>query len=464
MSFIYRAQVDELADVGTASADGANAVSDEVMQRIKKCLARAYHKSCPEAEAKTAMLIAKGLMRQHNITQADALTYADPEARRRCAGQSTVSIRRSDRDEWGAAVKHYAYVDIICDAMDLFFDCQYFTMSVQNWIEVCFYGIAENTVAAAMAFEMVFNLSGEWALAHKGGVPRNSYLIGLSDSLVKMAEAERQEEGKRARKAEKAARSQQHTIRGEVMTGGPEIDATGDGPVEPDFNLQAGSTMDTEMDLEEEIRRLKPKPKRAEPSEGSVIWASHMQLVRFREQALVIAQDYAKDQGWKIGSSGKRSTAVRDPEAYQMGVTDGKTIDVRGRRITEDRVVDLARVVQEPSWRSTRKHGISELRLDMKSLYIMLLRRSSILLSSAAKVPKPGKVEAVNQAKSEKKAEGCTLAIVLPAAHSPQQRVCSQALFTGDDVDLALSWLSTKSRPRPLHLSGSSANGTMKWS
>jgi hypothetical protein len=78
-------------------------------------------------------------------------------------------------------------------------------MSTDNGIEWTFYGIAENTAAAAIAFEMAYNLIVEWARPYRGIGSRNSYCLGVSQELYFIAEAEKRAEQREAEKAEREA-------------------------------------------------------------------------------------------------------------------------------------------------------------------------------------------------------------------------------------------------------------------
>ncbi|KAK5165369.1 uncharacterized protein LTR77_008898 [Saxophila tyrrhenica] len=98
-------------------------------------------------------------------------------------------------------------------------------------------------------------------------------------------------------------------------------------------------------DVDEEMRRLvktEPlSPERSvatEPESDEVsapTWASHLQLVTFRETASKIADDYLKDSGMKLKAGRARNGVVRDWDAYDLGVEDGKKIDVHQRRIED---------------------------------------------------------------------------------------------------------------------------------
>jgi hypothetical protein len=83
-----------------------------------------------------------------------------------------------------------------------FFDCKYYSAATPSSLELTFYGIAENTVAASMSFEMAYNLIAHWASSYRGIGTRNSYCLGASDELSRMAEKERAAEEVEARRAE----------------------------------------------------------------------------------------------------------------------------------------------------------------------------------------------------------------------------------------------------------------------
>jgi len=63
------------------------------------------------------------------------------------------------------------------------------------------------------------------------------------------------------------------------------------------------------------------------------LWASSMQLTTFRANASRIADDYIKENGLRLSRSKSRYSGVRDYSAYLQGISDGKKIDVCGKRI-----------------------------------------------------------------------------------------------------------------------------------
>jgi Protein of unknown function (DUF2786) len=441
---LYRASVNQVADSG-AIANGGSAASEldnNIMQRIKKCLARAHHPGTPEAEAKAALFLASRLMGQYNVSQAEVLAHETSEARQQYAGQSIVAVQRTDEDT-SKPVLHQGYVDILISAMNTFFDCACYTTKRSCAIDVTFYGIAQNTAAAAYSFEMVYNQINDWARAYKGGNPRNSYFLGASESLQTMARKEKKAEEARARRAEVEAlvakvREEQRERQAQLDRLAPlgdsaplmhakvennvhvdikresdsshsplvsqddssdasDTDSMGytgfdngsddssssssetgsEDIVEPDFNFDNEDRIDPSKNLEDELQRLiKPDPEELKapalwsvPLAGSETqllaermpagnqplkteqpttktpepeadegpkWASHTQLVAFRDTAADIAEEYLKGTGLKLRQGVARGRNVRDAHAYGRGREDGKKIDVRRRRIAEE--------------------------------------------------------------------------------------------------------------------------------
>lgn len=115
----------------------------------------------------------------HNISQADVLAAeSDAQKLKRCAlvigilqapiihifrpysaGQSVVTIT-SNSDLPSKSVLFSSWTAHLAYAMTVFFDCKYYstTWSDKSRITWTFYGLAEQTVAAATAFEMCHNL------------------------------------------------------------------------------------------------------------------------------------------------------------------------------------------------------------------------------------------------------------------------------------------------------------------
>ncbi|KAL5344421.1 hypothetical protein ACLOAV_010681 [Pseudogymnoascus australis] len=184
---LYKAVVEELAESGkTGVSSSTSDIDKTILERIKKCLDRAHHPGTPEVEAKVAIFRASRLMGQYNVTQAEILAHEPLSTQRNYAGQSVVSIVRSDGNLL-KSVKHQGYVDQLCCAINEFFDCKHYSTSYSHCVKLTFYGIAQNTITAALSFEMVYNLITKWAMSYKGIGRRNSYTLGAADELRRMA-------------------------------------------------------------------------------------------------------------------------------------------------------------------------------------------------------------------------------------------------------------------------------------
>ena len=171
----------------------------QILERIRKCLERANHENTPEMEAKAALRLSSRLMAQFNVTQADMLADATTsEDRVQLGGLSKVVVQSTKRGGH-ALVRIEKWAEDVASAMTVFFDCKYYKTARVVKVEWTFYGIATNTVAAAMAFEMAFNLIMEWSRAKKGGMM--SYRIGCATGLIDMAKEERKAEMKQAKEA-----------------------------------------------------------------------------------------------------------------------------------------------------------------------------------------------------------------------------------------------------------------------
>lgn len=177
-----------------------NTAESEIISRIRKCLVRANHPNTPEAEAKAALRMSSRLMEQYNVRHADLVAAeVNSDGPSTLSGQSTVSLSNSKP---GARLVIENWVSGISSAMQTFFDCKAYTARRTASIEWTFYGIATNTVAAAMAFEMVHNLVQDWSTRRKGN--KNSYRLGVSSGLRHTAHEEKEDEARRVQ--EKAAK------------------------------------------------------------------------------------------------------------------------------------------------------------------------------------------------------------------------------------------------------------------
>ncbi|UJO20679.1 hypothetical protein CLAFUW4_12639 [Fulvia fulva] len=481
---LYKATLIEKADSASIRVTSSTSdVADAILQRIKKCLDRAKNGPQDEPETKAAVYLASKLMKLHNLEKADVLAHETPEEQRKYAGSSAVSIQRVDGDCSKRVLKN-TYVGDLCLAMQSFFDCESYTTaprvlqpsklyrsSAAGALVVTFYGIAQSTLMAANAFEMVYNQAVEWARSQKGQSSKNSYCIGLAAELSRRAEKEKEEEEARAKKADEhvladrirkeneeaqakldrlhelkvvnddagasqsqsaASDSPDHANDGMIEDTLSHVDAVdpvisdsgsnddedgseagGDAFDYGDWNgfsdnesvASDGDFMDAdivreeddqiwedelEVDVDAQIDKLatampardspplSPSPMLSQPpspllptdlplpvtdkdadgnvdpaadasaqpqrhdsqqtpveDEDQANWASHMQLMTFRENATKIADDFLKNNGVEL-SKGRKSTGVKDWNAYKKGAEDSKKIDIHRKAIAAE--------------------------------------------------------------------------------------------------------------------------------
>ncbi|CRG84243.1 hypothetical protein PISL3812_01555 [Talaromyces islandicus] len=280
-------------------------VQDAVLSRLRKCLDRANHPNANESEASAALVIANRIMQQHNITQADILAQDEDEANdsetkspSQYSGSSIVAIY-STRDS--NHVVREGFVGNAVSAITTFFDCKSYSTKFdfpKPSIEWTFYGIAENTAAAAIAFEMVYNLIVDWARNHRGRSASYSYCNGVADGLYRTAVKEKDLEKERARQEETTAREREqqeqrlressqlnqpkrpdydcHGVAGEDLYNTADERGQGshwvdeehdsDGDIEPEnhgirpqFNQEGIDCIDLTMDLDDAINQILKK-------------------------------------------------------------------------------------------------------------------------------------------------------------------------------------------------------------
>ncbi|KAK7057132.1 carboxypeptidase [Favolaschia claudopus] len=182
-------------------------VDVSVIARIKKALALASHPQTGETEARAALRMASKLLERHNVTQAEVMAQETESEQLKRAGTSVVSLKSTavppktvSMDRWTSTLAH---------AMNSFFDCQSYSTKFTSRprVDWSFYGLAEQTVAAAHAFEMCYNLILAWSLKDdvgKGVHAKNCYRTGVANGLHTMAKKEKEQDKSRAEKKEQA--------------------------------------------------------------------------------------------------------------------------------------------------------------------------------------------------------------------------------------------------------------------
>ncbi|KAG5653139.1 hypothetical protein H0H81_002131 [Sphagnurus paluster] len=159
---------------------------------IRKAIKLATHPG--EAEAKVAMRMATKLMQSQTLTQADLIANETEEERCMRAGHSCVTITSTG----GQMVRNQRWYDIACGAACEAFDVQTYSEAYGDCeaLEWVFYGLADDTVAAALSFEMLHNQIESWVIEKKekgelkGLTASNSYRIGVCDRVLEEAQNE----------------------------------------------------------------------------------------------------------------------------------------------------------------------------------------------------------------------------------------------------------------------------------
>ncbi|KAL9011101.1 MAG: hypothetical protein Q9173_004027 [Seirophora scorigena] len=200
-----KASIDKLAK-DNASIPTPTTAGQEAIDRVQKCFDRARHQNANEQEARAATLLAMRTMEKYQISQADLMVNEVSNQRAQRGGLSTVDIRPH---QGGGRAFTPGWVDWLAGAIQNFFDCRCFsnrrTRGSDDRIEWTFYGIAEHTVSAAIAFEAVHNQIQDWAEPYVGIQQRNSYCLGVAHGLLELSRDEKQASMAKAREAEKKA-------------------------------------------------------------------------------------------------------------------------------------------------------------------------------------------------------------------------------------------------------------------
>lgn len=282
-----------------------------------------------------------------------------------------------------------AFVSRLAIAMCTFFDCKTFSTDFGNSMEWTFFGIADNTVAAAAAFEMAHNLILEWACAYKGGGPTFSYRLGVADGLRAMVNWEKQKELEDARRKElefivnenggQSKEDQPSTERESAASSirdretldsanddvsmkfeesGNDSDSDSESDsdctrsdvgslnVQADFSMDDTQNIDLCEDVDETIDKYVKREPAGSPTPDTKVkpescsstpmvsqWRSEMQLVQFRVNSEHVAVDYLEQHKIKLGKGRKRTVNIRDRDSYGRGRRDSSKINVRQRTL-----------------------------------------------------------------------------------------------------------------------------------
>lgn len=340
--------------IGNSSEDEIQTESQvdrALLEKIQKCLDRAYHINASEAEARTALLISQRLMTEHNLTRADIIANDAQELKAHHGGKSIVRIEKIAGSS--RRVIREAFVERLAAAMCTFFDCKSYSSDFGIYIDWTFFGIASNTIAAAMAFEMAHNLILDWACHYKGGPSAFSYQIGVADGLRKMAKREKQNEFQSTPKI-KTTVAQSPKCEEESGRNGKKVDelsikshlSVADGQLHYlsydvddmfqrylerekaellDLNKSSNSSTGLDSDAELEAKLAVPMASN---------WESQMQLTRFRATSEQVAVDYLAQENIKLHCGRRRNTTIRDRLSYFQGHQDSSKINLRQKSLT----------------------------------------------------------------------------------------------------------------------------------
>ncbi|KAJ7045569.1 hypothetical protein C8F04DRAFT_440212 [Mycena alexandri] len=194
-------------------------IDGAVIDRIKKALTLASHEQTGEAEARAALRMASKLLERHNVTQAEVMSQESEAEQLKRAGTSIVSLKSTVSPTTAVSIETWS--STLAAAMETFFDCQSYNTRFNGSrpkVDWAFYGLAEQTVAAAHAYEMTYNLILTWSLKPdigKGIHAKNCYRTGVARGLCDMAKKEKAQDKERAQKKEQAllrARQEQEAI------------------------------------------------------------------------------------------------------------------------------------------------------------------------------------------------------------------------------------------------------------
>ncbi|KAG5653138.1 hypothetical protein H0H81_002130 [Sphagnurus paluster] len=209
----------------------------DAAESTSRAMKLAAHPGTGENEAQAAMRMATKLMQSQNLTQADLIANETAEERSTRAGHSSVKItstasKKVSNRQWYGVASNAA-----CEA----FDVQVYSQKPRDksYLDWVFYGLADvrstfffqlnnqlisffrmqNTVAAALAFEMLHNQIEKWTIENKaelkGRAAGNSYRHGVAERVLQDALKENKKAIRQA-EADEKKRLQQEAAEAEA--------------------------------------------------------------------------------------------------------------------------------------------------------------------------------------------------------------------------------------------------------
>lgn len=192
--FKYIARVQEMKN--------RDSVNPDIISKIKKALDLGQHNRTSEEEATHALNIAENLLRKFSISKKEIMEY--DKQNKKLSGESCAEVTHVS----GLDVKRHQWIFNLASSVCKSFNVRYYyshdRRQSSKKISFNFYGILENTISSALAFEMAFNFCGRKAyddfqlISGDGHVftQRLSYLTGMSYRIWTTAKTETETECK----------------------------------------------------------------------------------------------------------------------------------------------------------------------------------------------------------------------------------------------------------------------------
>lgn len=351
-----QAKVWSLAKVKDETQEKTEAEA-HLLSRVLECRERGLHTATPEAEAKTALVMASRLMLAHNLNENDINNHS--------TSPNTFEVEsptvRIVSTRGVSLVVDESWVWLVTNAMNPLFEVQshYQTSVDREYIDHVFYGISQNTRVAANAFEVVHNLICEWGRGRGGS--RTSYCMGVAKGFMRMARDTKDQETLEMIKLDQedlrtwVAKEQQKELEQRGRLGGTNLTgaghlrfvSTGDSDLD-DEGSEIDKAYDAISDTSEEFFDAKEQinfietPVKIEKQtlldQVPLITTTRTRLpsnssahTTYRGTAKDIADALIKSH--HLTSSSEKAYSVSDRNAYKEGMRDARDIDIKRKRI-----------------------------------------------------------------------------------------------------------------------------------
>ncbi|KAL8838373.1 MAG: hypothetical protein Q9170_002180 [Blastenia crenularia] len=344
-----KARIDKLANEDASAQHNFSNSCQDAIDRVKKCHERAYHTNANEQEAKAAVRMAARIMERYHISQADIMVNESESQRAKRGGFSTVDIWPPK--VWGRPFIS-GWVLWLASAMVNFFECKDYSTSMRDRIQWTFYGIVENTVSAAIAFEAIHNQILDWSQDIVGPTAvagRNSYCQGVAEGLLRLSRSERKARMARALEAERkalAARMREEEEEDKEKIAREQL---------AHLDLENGSDSDERMDADEDDATNPPDLGRAQSPDNA---SDNEVLPDFAEQGQGAAPriDLTADFNTQLQQNLPREREKEDIVSRDA-VDTGKNCGPITKDVDQATHVQETHVEETAEWKSTRQLG-----------------------------------------------------------------------------------------------------------